>query len=172
MIQNILLAKYKVAESLLNSYANLYWYRVDVYMVDESLVQRGADDVDYDLYLDYLRTKYKSLPRVTIPVRFIATENDVEGRDWSFVLGTGFRLGILDKVLRDNNVSLRVGDVIATSRILDQVMEHQSFDVFSQPVFVRIVQTIVPHTYVVSGINVMEWEVMVSDRDVVFRYFV
>ena len=172
MLERIILPKFKVAENLLNRRAYLYWYMVDVYSVDESRVSITGNESDYDLYLDYLMTNVETLNAVTIPVRFIESASDVDNREWVYVLSTGFSIGILDSVLRDKKVSLKVGDVIATARILPEVAQHKSFDVFTKPVFVRIVQSVVPRTYVVANVNVLEWEVRLSHKDVVFRYYV
>lgn len=167
---NLVLAKFRSAERFLNEYAKLYWYEADLYMVDEGSVPVISDD--YGLYLDYVVTKFRSLPKVTIPVRFVELESDLEENELGAILTTGFSLGVLDSVLREKKVSLRVGDVIATARVFDELAELKSFEQFTKPAFVRVVQSIVPRTLMIGLMNVVEWVIRVSDTDVVFRYYV
>lgn len=168
--RNLALAKHLSAERFLKEYAKLYWYEVDLYMVDESLVSPVTDD--YGLYLDYVVSKFQSLPKITVPVRFVDLESDVEENEFGAFLTTGFNLGILDSILREKQVSLRIGDVISTSRIFEELANLKSFEQFTKPAFVRVVQSIVPRTVMIGLMNVLEWVVRVSDTDVVFRYYV
>lgn len=168
MLESLLLGKYIVAQRLLNEYANLYWYKVDVYCVDESTLPEMTED--YALYLDYVITKFVTLPKKSIPVRFLESSAEVEEHMLGNILTSGFTIGVLDSVLRENRVSLKVGDIIATHRVFEEIATLKSFEQFTKPAFVRIVQSIVPRTFMVANVNILEWEVRLSDTDVVFRY--
>lgn len=162
--------KYKTAEALLELYQQIYSYKVDIYSVDLSQVPEITDD--YYLYLDWVLHKFVSLPKVTVPARIIQSNVDIEDREYTYLLTSGFTIGVLDLVLRKNRVSLRVGDIIATHRVFEELSQLGSFEAFTRPAFVRQIVSITPHTYVYGMLNVVEWAIRVSDTDIVFRYHV
>jgi len=171
-IDDVLLPKIATAQSLLQDYEEMYYVWVDVYQVDESALPSPDQLVDFHFYLDYVITKFKSLPKKSIPVRFIEPQVDVEQRELGYMLTTGFRLGVLDSVLRKYQVSLHVGDIVTTYRLFEELGDLKSFEEFTKTAFVRPIQAIIPVTYTLSMQNVLEWELQVSDTDVIFRYLV
>lgn len=170
--ENLIIPKTISANSLLQNYEELYYVWIDVYNVDESSIPTVLDKEDYEMYLDLVITKFKSLPKKSIPVRFIEPRVEEEERELGYRLTTGFRLGVLDGVLRTYGVSLRVGDIITTYRIFEELGDLKSFEQFTKTAFVRPIQAIVPAVYTLSMQNALEWEIQVSDTDIVFRYFV
>lgn len=168
MLESLVLSKYKAAQRFLHEYAKLYWYVVDVYCVDESALPPMTED--YAMYLDFVITKFVTLPKKTIPVRFLESSVDVEENMLGNILTSGFAICVLDSILRENKVSLKVGDIISTHRVFEDIAELKSFSQFTKPAFVRIVQSIVPRTFMVANVNTLEWEIRLSDTDVVFRY--
>ncbi len=167
---DIILAKTRTANAMLDTYETLYYMEVDIYHVDmRSLPQ---PDADFQMYLDLIITTFKSLPAVTVPARFIASVAEPEKKELGYLLQSGFKLGILDSILRKNNVSLGIGDIITTQGIFGKLANLTSFTELTSALFVRPVQTILPKTYTLSMQNLLEWEVEVSDTDVVFRYLV
>jgi len=169
---DFILPKVQSAQSFLQDYEEMYYVWVDVYQVDEGSLPSPDQLADFYFYLDYVITKFKSLPKVSIPVRFIEPQVDVEQKELGYMLTTGFRLGVLDSVLRKYQVSLHVGDIVTTYRLFEELGDIKSFEEFTKTAFVRPIQAIIPVTYTLSTQNVLEWEIQVSDTDVIFRYLI
>ena len=167
-----LIQKYKTAERWLSSYSDLYWYQVDWYELDESQKLMFGEDADYGFYVDKVVNFFKMLPKKTIGVRILPIEPGMERETLGHILVTEFEIAVPDVVLRDAGISPRVGDVIASAGVFDELAELESFDQFTKPVFVRFVQEIKPATFVLMHNNVLEWRIRVSESDVVFRYAV
>ncbi len=165
-----LLHKYRTAEALLARYESLYYYQVDYYQVDEvNFFYKGRED--YDTYLDWVVSYFVAKEKVTIPVRIFEWRQDEEEANLGKILSTGFSIGVLDKVLRDYGISVRVGDVVASAGVFDELANLKDYSQLVKPVFVRLVQRVEPHVYILQGNNVLEWRLQVSDTDVVFRYY-
>lgn len=165
-----LLGKYKTAEALLQRYEELYYYQVDYYMVDDqSFVYQQQED--YDRYLDWVVSYFVTLPKVTIPVRIFGWRVDEDENVLGKILSSGFSLGVLDKVLREYGVSVRVGDVVASAGVFTELVNLKDYNQFVKPVFVRLVQKVEPNVFILQGNNVLEWKIDLSDTDVVFRYY-
>jgi hypothetical protein len=71
--------------------------------------------------------------------------------------------------LRQEGVSLRVGDVVASAGVFEELAQLKSFEQFTKPVFVRFVQDVKPSMFVLQYNNTLEWRMRVSEADVVFR---
>lgn len=165
-----LLRKYKTAEALLQRYEELYYYQVDYYMVDDqNFVYQQQED--YDRYLDWVVSYFVALPKVTIPVRIFGWRVDEDENVLGKILSSGFSLGVLDKVLREYGVSVRVGDVVASAGVFTELANLKDYNQFVKPVFVRLVQKVEPNVFILQGNNVLEWKIDLSDTDVVFRYY-
>lgn len=169
-MSELLFSRYFSAIRFLHQYSDLYNYTIDVYEVDESSIPPLIED--HSLYLDFIVTKFVSLPKKTIPVRFIDRRVEVEGRELGSIVTSGFSIGILDSVLREHKVTLKVGDVVATSNVFEELAQIKSFELFTKPAFVRVVQSIVPNIVLLTLNTVVEWRVELSSTDVVFRYYV
>ncbi len=167
---DIVLAKTRSANKLLEVEETLYYMYVDVYHVDMKSLPQSTED--FQMYLDLIYTTFKSLPVISLPARFISSEAEKEKKELGYILESGFKLGILNSVLRNNNVSLGIGDVVTTQGIFGSLANLTSFTEFTNPMFVRLIQSVVPKTYTVAMQNLVEWEVEVSDTDVVFRTLV
>jgi len=164
-----LIAKYKIAEQWLLQYSRLYWYPVDYYMLDESQRLMLSDVSDYEFYVDKVVNFFRVLPKKTLYVRILAPEAETEQNTLGWLLTTKFKVAVVDVLLRQEGVSLRVGDVVASAGVFEELAQLKSFEQFTKPVFVRFVQDIKPSIFVLQHNNVMEWVMEVSDTDVVFR---
>jgi len=164
-----LISKFKTAEKWLLEYSQLYWYPVDYYMLDEDQRVMVGELKDYDGYVDKVVNFFKVLPRKTLYVRLLAPEAETEQDTLGLILTTGFEMCVADVLLRQEGVSLRVGDVVASAGVFDKIAQLKSFDQFTEPVFVRFVQDIKPSVFVLQYNNTLEWRMRVSDADVVFR---
>jgi len=112
---------------------------------------------------------FKVLPKKTLYVRLLAPEADTDQDILGSILITSFEVAVSDALLRQEGVSLRVGDVVASAGVFDKLAQLKSFDQFTEPVFVRFVQDIKPSVFVLQYNNTIEWRMRVSDADVVFR---
>jgi len=164
-----LIGRYKVAERWLAVYSGLYWYEVDYYQLDEEERKMLGDLQKYEFYVDKVVNFFKMLPRKTLGVRILNSDVDVENETLGYIFSSSFEVAVPDIVLRENDVKVGVGDVIASAGVFDELAKLRSFEEFTKPVFVRFVQEIRPSVYVVQMNNVLEWRLRVSDSDVVFR---
>ena len=171
---SLVFPKFSVAQRLLSEYEKLYFYEVDYYMVDDVDLQSILQSGGRDMYLDYVVNYFSMLEPVRIPVRIGEVRTDQEEQTLGHILSTGFTIFVLDNVLREKGVGVRKGDVVASSGIFSELarMKDEGYRVFTRPAFVRLVQSVSPHSYVLQQNNVLEWAIMVSDTDVVFRYYV
>jgi len=169
-----LLAKYRTAERWLVQYSQLYWYEVDYYMLDESLKEglMLGEMTEYEFYVDKVVNFFKLLPKKTLYVRVLAPEAETEQDTLGWILTSKFQIAVADILLRQEGVSPRVGDVVASAGVFEELAQLKSFDQFTKPVFVRFVQSIKPSVFVLQHNNVLEWVMEVSDSDVVFRLLV
>jgi hypothetical protein len=166
-----LIAKYKTAEQWMLQYSRLYWYPVDYYMLDENQRERlmSGEMSEYEFYVDKVVNFFKVLPKKTLYVRILAPEAETEQDILGYILTTGFEVCVPDVQLRQEEVSLRVGDVVASAGVFEELAQLKSFEQFTKPVFVRFVQDIKPSVFVLQHNNVLEWRMRVSEADVVFR---
>jgi len=164
-----LLPKYRTAELWLLKYSRLYGYPVDYYMLDENERLMLGEMSEYEFYVDKVVNFFKLLPKKTLYVRILAPEADMEQDTLGYILTSKFRVAVPDILLRVEGVSPRVGDVIASVGVFEEVAELKSFEQFTKPVFVRFVQNIQPSVFVLQHNNVLEWVLEVSEADVVFR---
>jgi hypothetical protein len=167
-----LLAKYRTAELWLLQYSQLYWYMVDYYMLDEEQRLMLGDLSDYEFYVDKVVNFFRVLPKKTLYVRVLSPEADTEQDTLGYILTSRFRIAVADVLLRQEGVSPRVGDVVASAGVFEELAKLKSFEQFTKPVFVRFVQNIQPSIFVLQHNNVLEWVMEVSDADVVFRFLV
>jgi len=169
-----LIAKYKTAELWLLRYSQLYWYPVDYYMLDESLKEglMLGEISDYEFYVDKVVNFFKVLPKKTLYARILAPGAETEQDTLGYILTMGFEVCVPDILLRQEGVSLRVGDVVASAGVFEELAQLKSFEQFTKPVFVRFVQDIKPSVFVLQYNNVLEWKMRVSDADVVVRLLV
>jgi hypothetical protein len=167
-----LIVKYAIAENWLLQYSRLYWYPVDYYMLDESQRVMLGEMTDYEFYVDKVVNFFKVLPKKTLYVRILAPEAETEQDTLGWLLTARFKVAVADILLRQEEVSLRVGDVIASAGVFEELAQLKSFEQFTKPVFVRFVQDIKPSVFVLQHNNVLEWVMEVSDADVVFRLLV
>jgi len=167
-----LLPKYRTAELWLLKYSKLYWYSVDYYMLDEEQRLMLGEIADYEFYVDKVINFFKLLPKKTLYVRILEPEADMEQETLGYILTSKFRVAVPDVVLRVEGVSPRVGDVVASAGVFEEVAQLKSFEQFTKPMFVRFVQNIQPSIFVLQCNNVLEWVIEVSDADVVFRLYV
>jgi hypothetical protein len=164
-----LIAKYKTAETWLLQYSRLYWYPVDYFMLDENQKVMLGEMTDYEFYVDKVVNFFKVLPKKTLYVRILAPEAETEQDILGYLLTTSFEVAVADVLLRQEGVSLRVGDVIASAGVFEELAQLKSFEQFTKPVFVRFVQDIKPSVFVLQHNNVLEWKMRVADADIVFR---
>jgi hypothetical protein len=143
-------------------------------MLDESERERLmlGEMSDYEFYVDKVVNFFKLLPRKTLYVRILAPEADMEQDTLGYILTSKFRVAVPDILLRAAEVSPRVGDVIASVGVFEEIAQLKSFEQFTKPVFVRFVQNIQPSIFVLQHNNVLEWVLEVSEADVVFRLLV
>jgi hypothetical protein len=163
------MAKYQIAEQWLLQYSQLYWYPVDYYMLDESQRVMLGELNDYEFYVDKVVNFFMMLPKKTLYVRILAPEAETEQNILGYILTMGFDVAIPDILLRQEQVALRVGDVIASAGVFEELAQLKSFEQFTKPVFVRFVQDIKPSIFVLQYNNTLEWKLRVSDADIVFR---
>jgi len=164
-----LIAKYGTAEKWLLKYSQLYWYPVDYYMLDESQRLMLSEVSDYEFYVDKVVNFFKVLPKKTLYVRILAPEAETEQDTLGWLLTTRFKIAVADVLLRQEGVSPRVGDVVASAGVFEELAQLKSFEQFTKPVFVRFVQDIKPSVFVLQHNNTIEWVMEVSDADVVVR---
>lgn len=164
-----LLARYKTAEQWLLKYSQLYWYPVDYYMLDEEQRLMLGEMAEYEFYVDKVVNFFKLLPKKTLYVRILSPEDEVEQDTLGYILTHSFEIAVADVLLRQEGVSPRVGDVVASAGVFEEVAQLKSFEQFTKPVFVRFVQDIKPSIFVLQHNNVLEWKMRVSDADIVFR---
>ena len=167
-----LLAKYYTAELWLLKYSQLYWYPVDYYMLDEEHRLMLGEMSEYEFYVDKVVNFFRVLPKKTLYVRVLSPEINTEQDILGYILTSGFRIAVADVLLRQEGVSPRVGDVVASAGVFEELAKLRSFEQFTKPVFVRFVQSIQPSIFVLQHNNVLEWVLEVSDSDVVFRFLV
>lgn len=167
-----LIAKYGTAEKWLLKYSQLYWYPVDYYMLDESQRLMLSEVSDYEFYVDKVVNFFKVLPKKTLYVRILAPEAETEQDTLGWLLTTRFKIAVADVLLRQEGVSPRVGDVVASAGVFEELAQLKSFEQFTKPVFVRFVQDIKPSVFVLQHNNVLEWRMRVAESDVVFRLLV
>jgi hypothetical protein len=164
-----LIAKYGTAELWLLKYSQLYWYPIDYYMLDEEQRLMLGDISDYEFYVDKVVNFFKVLPKKTLYVRILGSEADTEQDTLGYILTSRFSVAVADVLLRQEEVSPRVGDVVASAGVFEELAKLKSFEQFTKPVFVRFVQNIQPSIFVLQHNNVLEWIMEVSDADVIFR---
>ena len=164
-----LISKFKTGEQWLLQYSQLYWYPVDYYMLDESEREMVGELSEYDRYVDNVVNFFKVLPKKTLYVRLLAPEAETEQDTLGWLLTAKFKVAVADVLLRQEEVSPRVGDVIASAGVFEELAQLKSFEQFTKPVFVRFVQDIKPSVFVLQHNNILEWVMEVSDADVVFR---
>ena len=141
-------------------------------MLDEEQRLMLGDISDYEFYVDKVLNFFKVLPKKTLYVRVLNPEADAEQDTLGYILTSRFRIAVADVLLRQEGVSPRVGDVVASAGVFEELARLKSFDQFTKPVFVRFVQNIEPSIFVLQHNNVLEWVMEVSDSDVVFRFLV
>jgi hypothetical protein len=143
-------------------------------MLDESLKEglMLGDMSDYEFYVDKVVNFFKVLPKKTLYVRVLAPEAETEQDTLGYILTSSFEIAVADALLRQEGVSPRVGDVVASAGVFEELAQLKSFEQFTKPVFVRFVQEIKPSVFVLQHNNVLEWKLRVSDADVVFRLLV
>jgi hypothetical protein len=124
---------------------------------------------EYDRYVDKVVNFFKVLPKKTLYVRLLAPEAETEQDILGWLLTAKFKVAVADVLLRQEEVSPRVGDVIASAGVFEELAQLKSFEQFTKPVFVRFVQDIKPSVFVLQHNNILEWVMEVSDADVVFR---
>jgi hypothetical protein len=166
------LPKYQTAEMWLLKYSQLYWYPVDYYMLDEEHRLMLGEMSEYEFYVDKVVNFFKLLPSKTLYARILAPEADMEQDTLGYILTSKFRVAVPDILLRAAEVSPRVGDVIASVGVFEEIAQLKSFEQFTKPVFVRFVQNIQPSVFVLQHNNVLEWVLEVSEADVVVRLLV
>ena len=167
-----LIAKYGTAEKWLLKYSQLYWYPVDYYMLDESQRLMLGEMTEYEFYVDKVVNFFKVLPKKALYVRILAPEAETEQDTLGWLLTTRFKIAVADVLLRQEGVSPRVGDVVASAGVFEELAQLKSFEQFTKPVFVRFVQDIKPSVFVLQHNNVLEWRMRVAESDVVFRLLV
>ena len=167
-----LIAKYRTAENWLLRYSQLYWYPVDYYALDEDHRLVLGEMSSYEFYVDKVVNFFKLLPKRTLYVRVLSPEAESEQDTLGWLLTSRFQIAVADVLLRREGVSPRVGDVVASAGVFEELAQLKSFDQFTKPVFVRFVQNIKPSVFVLQHNNVLEWVMEVSDSDVVFRLLV
>ena len=167
-----LIAKYGAAEKWLLKYSQLYWYPVDFFMLDEDQKLMLGEMTEYEFYVDKVVNFFKVLPKKTLYVRILAPSAETEQDTLGWLLTTGFEICVPDIQLRSNGVALRVGDVVASAGVFEEIAQLKSFEQFTKPVFVRFVQDIKPSIFVLQHNNVLEWRVRVAEADVVFRLLI
>jgi len=167
-----LIAKYGTAEKWLLKYSQLYWYPVDYYMLDESQRLMLSEVSDYEFYVDKVVNFFKVLPKKTLYVRILAPEAETEQDTLGWLLTLRFKIAVADVILRQEGVSPRVGDVVASAGVFEELAQLKSFEQFTKPVFVRFVQDIRPSVFVLQHNNTIAWVMEVSDADIVFRLVV
>jgi hypothetical protein len=143
-------------------------------MLDESLKEglMLGDMSDYEFYVDKVVNFFKVLPKKTLYVRVLAPEAETEQDTLGYILTSSFEIAVADVLLRQEEVSPRVGDVVASAGVFEELAQLKSFDQFTKPVFVRFVQEIKPSVFVLQHNSTLEWKLRVSDADVVFRLLV
>jgi hypothetical protein len=142
---------------------------VDYYMLDEEQRLMLGEMTDYEFYVDKVVNFFRVLPKKTLYVRVLSPEADTEQDTLGYILTSRFRVAVADVLLRQEGVSPRVGDVVASAGVFEELAKLKSFEQFTKPVFVRFVQNIQPSVFVLQHNNVLEWVMEVSDADVVFR---
>jgi hypothetical protein len=138
-------------------------------MLDESERVMVGELNEYDMYVDKVVNFFKVLPKKTLYVRLLAPEAETEQDTLGWLLTAKFKVAVADVLLRQEEVSPRVGDVIASAGVFEELAQLKSFEQFTKPVFVRFVQDIKPSVFVLQHNNILEWVMEVSDADVVFR---
>ena len=164
-----LIAKYGTAEIWLLKYSRLYWYPVDYYMLDEEQRLMLGQMAEYEFYIDKVVNFFKLLSKKTLYVRILPSEPETEQDTLGYILTNSFEIAVADVLLRQEGVSPRIGDVVASAGVFEEVAELKSFEQYTKPVFVRFVQDIKPSVFVLQHNNALEWRMRVSEADVVFR---
>jgi hypothetical protein len=164
-----LIAKYQIAEQWLLQYSQLYWYPVDYYMLDEGHRVMLGELSDYEFYVDKVVSFFVMLPKKTLYARILGPGAETEQNTLGYILTVGFEIAVPDVLLRKEQVALRVGDVVASAGVFEELAQLKSFEQFTKPVFVRFVQDIKPSIFVLQYNNTLEWKMRVSDADIVFR---
>jgi hypothetical protein len=141
-------------------------------MLDESQRVMLGEISEYEFYVDKVVNFFMVLPKKTLYVRILAPEAETEQDILGYLLVSRFRVAVADVLLRQEGVSPRVGDVIASAGVFEELAQLKSFEQFTKPVFVRFVQDIKPSIFVLQHNNVLEWVLEVSEADVVFRLLV
>ena len=124
-----LIAKYGTAERWLLKYSQLYWYPVDYYMLDESLKEglMLGEISDYEFYVDKVVNFFKVLPKKTLYARILAPGAETEQDTLGWILTMGFEVCVPDILLRQEGGSLRVGDVVASAGVFEELAQLKSF---------------------------------------------
>jgi hypothetical protein len=164
-----LLQKYKTLEQWLVSYSGLYWYQVDYYEMDSSVNLMAGNQSDYSFYLDKVINYFSVLPKKTIPARILSPDSNADKDTLGYILNTAFDVVVPDVVLRNAGISVRVGDVVCSAGVFGQLANLKDFSQFTQPVFVRLVQSVAPRSFVLQHNNIIEWDIKVSNSDVIVR---
>jgi hypothetical protein len=167
-----LIAKYETAERWLLAYSRLYWYPVDYFALDENHRLMLGELSEYEFYVDKVVNFFKMLPKKTLYVRVLSPDADTEQDTLGYILTSRFQVAVADVLLRQEGVSPRVGDVVASAGVFEELAQLKSFEQFTKPVFVRFVQNIKPSVFVLQHNNVLEWVMEVADSDIVFRLLV
>jgi hypothetical protein len=141
-------------------------------MLDENQRLMLGEISEYEFYVDKVVNFFKLLPKKTLYVRVLSPEAETEQDTLGWILTSRFQIAVADILLRQEGVSPRVGDVVASAGVFEELAQLKSFDQFTKPVFVRFVQNIKPSVFVLQHNNVLEWVMEVADSDIVFRLLV
>jgi hypothetical protein len=145
---------------------------VDYYALDENHRLMLGEMSEYEFYVDKVVNFFKLLPKKTLYVRVLSPEADTEQDTLGWILTSSFEIAVADVLLRQEGVSPRVGDVVASAGVFEELAELKSFEQFTKPVFVRFVQEIKPSVFVLQHNNAVEWKMRLADSDIVFRLLV